>query len=76
MFSKKNVKTYALALGLIMAVTAGCGSQQAGRPAAGASQVKAMKVMQQDTPLSYEYAGQVKGKNEVKVQAAGFRDGC
>jgi len=51
-----------------MALTAGCGSQQAGRPAAGASQVKAMKVMQQDTPLSYEYAGQVKGKNEVKVQ--------
>ena len=45
----------------------GCGSQKQ-QAAAGASQVKAMKVLQQDTPLSYEYAGQVKGKNEVKVQ--------
>ena len=27
-----------------------------------------MKAIQKDTPLSYEYAGQVKGKNEVKVQ--------
>jgi membrane fusion protein (multidrug efflux system) len=45
----------------------GCGGQKQ-QVAAGASQVKAMKVLQQDTPLSYEYAGQVKGKNEVKVQ--------
>lgn len=28
-----------------------------------------MNVMQKDTPLVYEYAGQVKAKNEVKVQA-------
>ena len=32
------------------------------------SSIKSMKVLQQDTPLTYEYAGQVKGKNEVKVQ--------
>lgn len=51
-------------------VVSGCGgAQQAQKPGGGAAQVKAMKVIQQDTPLSYEYAGQVKGKNEVKVQA-------
>ena len=49
------------------ALLAGCGGQKQ-QAAGGAAQVKAMKVLQQDTPLSYEYAGQVKGKNEVKVQ--------
>ncbi|MGL6015692.1 MAG: efflux RND transporter periplasmic adaptor subunit [Selenomonadaceae bacterium] len=69
MFSAKKMKAYGLvlALGAALAAVAGCGQQQAGKPG-GAMQVKAMKAMQQDTPLSYEYAGQVKGKNEVKVQ--------
>ena len=47
---------------------AGCGSQQQ-QQAAGASQVKAMKVLQQDTPVVSEYAGQIAGKDEVKVQS-------
>ena len=32
-------------------------------------QVKVMNVVKQDTPLTLEYAGQVKGKDEVKVQS-------
>ena len=47
---------------------AGCGSQQQ-QQAAGASQVKAMKVMQQDTPVASQYAGQIAGRDEVKVQS-------
>ena len=71
MFSKKMKTGGGLLLAVLIAAGAfamgGCGSQKQ-QAAAGASQVKAMKVLQQDTPLSYEYAGQVKGKNEVKVQ--------
>ena len=51
---------------LLMGVFGGGGGQQR---AMGAVQVKAMNVLVQDTPLSLEYAGSVKGKDEVKVQA-------
>ncbi len=70
MFLTKNMKTCSLVLAATLALGAfvsGCGGQKQGAQA-GAVQVKAMKVMQQDTPLTFEYAGQVKGKDEVKVQ--------
>lgn len=60
-----------LALAALLAVGAtlgGCGGQKQGAPAGGPVAVKAMKVLQQDTPLSSEYAGQVRGRDEVKVQ--------
>ena len=44
----------------------GGGQQQA---AGRATQVKVMNAIRQDTPISSEYAGQVTGKDEVKVQA-------
>ena len=50
------------------AVLAGCGGQKQ-QAAGGAAQVKAMKVLQQDTPVVSEYAGQIAGKDEVKVQS-------
>lgn len=50
------------------ALLAGCGGQKQ-QPAGGAAQVKAMKVLQQDTPVVSEYAGQIAGKDEVKVQS-------
>jgi len=49
-------------------IFSGCGNQQQAK-GGGATKVKGMKVIQQDTPMSYEYAGQVKAKDEVKVQA-------
>ena len=64
---KPLVLLAALALSASM-LFAGCGSQQQ-QQAAGASQVKAMKVLQQDTPVVSEYAGQIAGKDEVKVQS-------
>lgn len=45
----------------------GCGNQ--GPAQSGTAKVKAMKVLQQDAPSSFEYAGQITGKDEVKVQA-------
>ena len=50
------------------ALLAGCGGQKQ-QAAGGATQVKAMKVLQQDTPVVSEYAGQIAGKDEVKVQS-------
>lgn len=49
-------------------VLAGCGSKQAVKTPQ-ATAVKAMQVIQKDTPLVYEYVGQVQAKNEVKLQA-------
>ena len=51
---------------LLMGIFGGGGGRQR---AMGAGQVKAMNVLVQDTPLTLEYAGSVKGKDEVKVQA-------
>lgn len=72
MFLPKNKKTKALLLGITLAVSAsfvvaGCGNQQQQAQMQGA-QVKVMQVMQQDTPLTSEFAGQIVGKDEVKVQ--------
>lgn len=72
MLSKKGKLALAAVVAVIAIVAGvmfvGFGGQQAQRRAGGA-QVKAMKVLVQDTPLTLEYAGSVKGKNEVKVQA-------
>ena len=46
----------------MMAVPKG---KQAGAPA----MVKAMQVIKRDTPLNYEYAGNIKGTDEVKITA-------
>ena len=67
----RNAKiTRKLLLSAVLAVSitfvSGCGQQSAANTA---TSVKAMKVLQQDTPMTFEYAGQVKGKDEVKVQS-------
>lgn len=67
----KRKKPIALVLALALAASAlltGCGGQKQ-QAAGGAAQVKAMKVLQQDTPVVSEYAGQIAGKDEVKVQS-------
>ena len=73
LFLPKNKKTKALLIGLSLAVStsfvvAGCGGKQQQAQMQGA-QVKAMQVIQQDTPLTSEFAGQIVGKDEVKVQS-------
>ena len=63
---KKSV--FALISVLVCSILmAGCGGgQQSGTRA---TQVKAMNVLQQDTPLTHVYAGQIVGTDEVKIQS-------
>lgn len=73
MFFSKKKKTKALMIGVSLALSsslfvAGCGSKQQAAQQQG-TQVKAMQVIQQDTPLTSEFAGQIVGKDEVKVQS-------
>ncbi|WP_183862026.1 efflux RND transporter periplasmic adaptor subunit [Pectinatus brassicae] len=66
----KSWRKFVGACTLLMAVPmifAGCGANK--QQAAGAVQVKTMAAIQQNTPLSFEYAGTVKGTNEVSVQS-------
>ena len=70
LFAKKK-KPLALLGVLALAASAlltGCGGQQQ-QAAGSATQVKAMKVLQQDTPVASQYAGQIAGRDEVKVQS-------
>ncbi len=70
MFSAKTSKSYCTGLSLILVgvLLAGCGSAPAQVPSK-AVPVKAVKVIQQDVAKVHEYAGQIQGKNDVKIQA-------
>lgn len=63
---KKKLLGAALSAMLAAGIFAGCGGQQAQQGPQG-TPVKAMKVLKQDTPLTSEFAGQVRGKEEVKI---------
>lgn len=71
MVSKGFSKLFYLVLifSLTLLVTTGCGSQSALQMPSQAVEVKAMQVIQKDTPITYEYVGQVQPKEEVKLQA-------
>lgn len=66
MNGKKKFLGAALSAMLAAGVFAGCGGQQAQQGPQG-TPVKVMKVLKQDTPLTSEYAGQVRGQEEVKI---------
>ncbi|VBB07443.1 rnd efflux pump membrane fusion protein barrel-sandwich domain [Lucifera butyrica] len=58
----------AMLLVLVTLTAAGCGNKPAAQGPAPVG-VKAMQVIQKDTPITYEYVGQVVAKNEVKIMA-------
>ena len=69
-FSKGRRLTAAMALFLSATVFVGCGSEEPEQAQqAPAQQVKAMKVVQRNTPLTSEFAGHLVGIEEVKVQS-------
>ena len=71
MFSKHGKAGVALAAAAMLAampILGGCGQEEQAQQVR-ATPVKAMMVIQQDTPLASEYAGQIVGKDEVKVQS-------
>lgn len=59
----------ALAAAFSLSVVAGCSNADQSAQGAMAVKVKAVTVLQQDTPLASEYAGQVQATNEVQIQA-------
>ena len=71
MFFTKNKKLGAAVIAALLPTSsvwiAGCGSKPQAQHMG--QQVKVMQVIQQDTPLYSEYAGQIAGKDEVKVQS-------
>jgi RND family efflux transporter MFP subunit len=69
-FSAKFRKSCCVGLSAIMfgLIITGCGSTMT-MVQEEAVPVKAVKVIQQDVARANEYAGQVQGKNEVKIQA-------
>jgi membrane fusion protein (multidrug efflux system) len=71
LFFAKNKKLGAAVIAALLATSsvylAGCGSKQQAQQMG--QQVKVMQVIQQDTPIYTEYAGQIAGKDEVKVQS-------
>lgn len=58
----------ALALMFIPLLSAGCAGQKPAQ-APQTVEVKAMQVIQKDTPITYEFVGQVQAKNEVQIKA-------
>lgn len=62
----KAYSTWVLVLMLLL--MAGCGKQQAAKPPQEVA-VKAIQVIQQDTPVTYEFVGEVEAKDEVQIRA-------
>lgn len=58
-----------LVLCFTMICAAGCGQQTASETPTRPTSVKVVPVLQQDTSLTSEYAGQVRGLEEVRIQA-------
>ncbi len=67
--SKAKLMTIAAMLAASSILFAGCGEDKQQQAQVQKAQVKAMKVIQRDTPLSIEYAGHLVGTEEVKVQS-------
>ena len=68
--SKAKLITLAAALAASSIVFGGCGDDNQQQQAqVQKAQVKAMKVIQRNTPLASEYAGHLVGTDEVKIQS-------
>ena len=68
-FTRRSGKFFfSLSAILMMLAMAGCGNQQVTQTPPPVK-VKAMQVVQQDTPVTYEFVGQVIAKNEVQIRA-------
>jgi len=67
--SKAKLMTAAALFAASSIAFGGCGDKQQQQAPVQKAQVKAMKVIQRNTPLASEYAGHLVGTDEVKVQS-------
>ncbi len=68
---QKNRKCHSIlfiVMVLFITIVSGCGSKQA-IAVPRVVEVKAVQVIQRDTPVIYEYVGQVEAKNEAQIKA-------
>lgn len=63
-----NKKSIIWLMALFLITATGCSKQQAARPPQEVA-VKAMQVIQKDTPVTYEYVGEIVAKDEVPIKA-------
>ncbi len=63
-----NKKIILCLAALFLLLATGCSKEQAARPPQEVA-VKAMKVIQKDTPVTYEYVGEIIAKDEVAIKA-------
>lgn len=68
-FSKRKIISAAIIAMLASTLFSGCGQEQQQQAQVRKQQVKVMKVVQRDTPLSSEYAGHMVGTETVNVQS-------
>lgn len=66
MMKRKATAVFIAALITAGIMFGGCGGKK--QAVQQAAPVKVMKVIKRDTPLTYEYAGEIHGQNEVKVK--------
>ncbi|MGI6093637.1 MAG: efflux RND transporter periplasmic adaptor subunit [Negativicutes bacterium] len=66
----RNKWPIALFVGVLITslLAAGCGKKQSA-PASQEVAVKAIQVIQQDTPITYEFIGEVEAKDEVQIRS-------
>lgn len=67
----RKISAYCACLGVFFALLmiAGCGSDSRENTQQKAIPIKAIKTIKQDVQIASEYAGQVQGKNEIRIQA-------
>ena len=63
-----NKKSIIWLMALFLITATGCSKQQAARPPQEVA-VKAMQVIQKDTPVTYEYVGEIVAKDEVPIKS-------
>lgn len=66
-WGKKSAVLLGVAIMAASLILTGCGGEESAQ--SGKTAVKAMKVMKQDTPVSYAYPGQLKGTDEVQIHS-------
>lgn len=65
----RRISYFVVVAAAIAVLVAGCGAKPAMQQGPQTVEVKAMQVIQKDTPVIHEFVGQVQAKNEVQIRA-------
>ncbi|HWR45919.1 efflux RND transporter periplasmic adaptor subunit [Sporomusa sp.] len=65
----RRISYFVVIAAALAVLAAGCGSKPAMQQGPQTVEVKAMQVIQKDTPVTHDFVGQVQAKNEVQIRA-------